>query len=124
LIENVSPRTFTVVFKSYYNLESLSLTTTEFFLQLEQRFKWDEKEQNQILGGFYWLHWVLQIPGGVLARRYGTKLVFGLSNAVCSLLLFVMPMAAHADYKILVFLRVLQGLISVSRFFLRATKFN
>ncbi|XP_053685969.1 sialin [Sabethes cyaneus] len=78
----------------------------------EDGFEWDEYDQGLILGAFFWLHWVTQVPGGVLARKYGTKLVFGLSNAIGCWLCFLMPLASYWDYRILIFLRTFQGLIS------------
>ncbi|XP_052873065.1 sialin-like [Anopheles cruzii] len=74
-------------------------------------FDWNEYQQGVILGAFYWIHWVTQIPGGILARRYGTKLVFGASNVIGCWLCFLMPIASYWDYRVLVFLRVLQGLV-------------
>ena len=81
---------------------------------LQSKFDWDEKQQSLILGGFFWLHWVCQVPGGILAQQYGTKLVFGLSNFMPCLLSFFIPLCASLDYRALVFLRVLQGFIGVS----------
>lgn len=60
----------------------------------------------------------MQIPGGVLAQRYGTKTVFGISNGVAAILSFAVPASAKFNYKALVALRVLQGLIAVRPFFL------
>ncbi|XP_049950460.1 uncharacterized transporter slc-17.2-like isoform X1 [Schistocerca serialis cubense] len=79
---------------------------------MERRYPWDEYQQGLVLGGFFWLHWATQIPGGVLAQRYGTKLVYGASNAAISVLCFAIPAAAAADYRLVVALRVLQGLIA------------
>ncbi|KAE8747675.1 hypothetical protein FOCC_FOCC005654 [Frankliniella occidentalis] len=53
---------------------------------LDEGFDWDERQQGLVLGAFFWLHWAMQVPGGVLARRYGTKLVFGLANLIPVLL--------------------------------------
>jgi len=64
------------------------------------------------LGAYYWLHWVSQLPGGLLARRYGTKLVFGLANLLTALLGFFIPYVTHL--YVLVTLRMLQGLIAVN----------
>lgn len=80
----------------------------------ERGFLWNEQEQGLVLGSFYWLHWVTQIPGGILAQKYGTKLVFGLSNLIGCLMCALMPMVSYWDYNILIFLRVIQGLIVVS----------
>lgn len=76
----------------------------------EDRFAWNEYEQELILGAYYWLHWLLQLPGGLLARRYGTKLVFGLGNLLTALLGFLIPYATHL--YALIILRMLQGLIA------------
>ncbi|XP_075232224.1 na[+]-dependent inorganic phosphate cotransporter isoform X3 [Lycorma delicatula] len=75
-------------------------------------FDWDERQQNYILGSFFWLHWLTQIPGGMLARHFGTKKVFGLSNFLSCLITFCIPTAAFTDFRLLVFLRVLQGFIT------------
>ncbi|XP_037049155.1 sialin [Bradysia coprophila] len=74
-------------------------------------FEWNEKQQGMLLGSFYWLHWVMQIPGGILARKYGTKLVFGLSNVIGCLMCSIMPIVSFLDYRLLIFVRVLQGFI-------------
>ncbi|XP_058829359.1 sialin [Topomyia yanbarensis] len=83
-------------------------------LQLDSQdggFEWDEYDQGLVLGAFFWLHWITQVPGGVLARKYGTKLVFGLANAIGCWLCFLMPLAAYWDLRILIWLRAIQGLI-------------
>lgn len=77
-------------------------------------FDWNEKHQGMLLGSFYWLHWVTQIPGGILARKYGTKLVFGLSNFIGCLMCSVMPIVSFIDYRLLIFVRVVQGFICVT----------
>lgn len=81
-------------------------------------FKWNEMEQGYVLGSFYWFHWVLQIPSGILAKKYGTKLVFGLSNFTGCLLCFFMPIAAYYNVQLLVILRIVQGFITVIIFYL------
>uniref|UniRef100_A0A8D8MGG1 Sialin n=1 Tax=Culex pipiens TaxID=7175 RepID=A0A8D8MGG1_CULPI len=79
----------------------------------EDGFEWNEYEQGLVLGAFFWLHWVTQIPGGVLARKYGTKMVFGVANAIGCWMCFLMPLASYWDIRILIFLRVVQGVICV-----------
>ncbi|XP_034245909.1 sialin [Thrips palmi] len=75
-------------------------------------FDWDERQQGLVLGAFFWMHWLMQVPGGVLARRYGTKLVFGLANFIPVLLTLAVPVVAYWDYRALLALRFLQGLIA------------
>ncbi|XP_026474879.1 sialin-like [Ctenocephalides felis] len=79
--------------------------------QEEDGFIWDEYQQGLILGAFFWLHWITQVPGGILARKYGTKLVFGLSNFLGCLFCFITPLSAYMNYQALIFLRVIQGIV-------------
>lgn len=76
------------------------------------RFDWDERQQGLVLGAFFWLHWLTQLPGGILARRFGTKLVFGLSNALPGLMAALIPAASHWDYRALLAIRLVQGIIA------------
>lgn len=71
-------------------------------------------QRNRVLGAYFVIHWMTQIPGGLLSKRYGTKLVFGATNFIVSALCFVIPVAAYWDIKALIALRVLQGFIAVS----------
>lgn len=80
---------------------------------MQTRFEWDERQQGLVLGAFFWLHWLTQLPGGILARRYGTKLVFGLSNALPGLLGLLIPAASYWDYRALLTIRFAQGIIAV-----------
>ncbi|XP_044581594.1 sialin-like isoform X1 [Cotesia glomerata] len=93
----------------------LSLFSTSSIVpnsSLEQLFDWDEYDQGLALGAYYWLHWLSQLPGGLLARRYGTKTVFGLGNFVVAILGLSIPFVTHYHLYALVTVRVLQGLIS------------
>lgn len=78
------------------------------------QFSWNEYHQGLILGGFFWLHWITQIPGGILGQKYGTKKVFGLSNFVGVLFNFIIPTFAYFGYQYLIVLRMIQGFICVS----------
>lgn len=90
-----------------------------FCVQAEEgEFDWDARTQSAILGSFYWCYVLSQVMGGLLTQRFGTKVVFGLSQfatAVCSLLI---PQAAQVHYSLLIVLRSIQGVASVSRLYL------
>ncbi|XP_046990674.1 sialin-like isoform X1 [Schistocerca americana] len=75
------------------------------------RFEWDEKQQGMVLGAYFWLHSVLQLPGGMLSHAYGTKKVFGFSNLTMFVLSLLIPVAAKIGYEAIVALRVVQGFI-------------
>ncbi|CAL7935035.1 unnamed protein product [Xylocopa violacea] len=78
----------------------------------EDRFAWNEHQQGLALGAYYWLHWLTQLPGGLLARRYGTKLVYGLGNFITAILGFLIPFMTYYHLYALICLRILQGLVS------------
>lgn len=68
------------------------------------------------MGAYYWIHWLSEIPGGVLARRYGPKLIFGMGNLLAVILGFLIPIAMNHHLYSLVVIRVLQGFVAVSLF--------
>lgn len=68
-----------------------------------------------IHGSFYWCYVFSQVIGGLLTQYFGTKVVFGFSQfvtAICSLLI---PQAAVIHYVLVIVLRSIQGIASVSR---------
>lgn len=75
-------------------------------------FKWDSKTQNEVLGAFFLLHWTTQLPGGILAARYGTKLVFGLANFIGCVTCILIPITAYLNFKAMIILRLLQGFVA------------
>jgi MFS transporter, ACS family, solute carrier family 17 (sodium-dependent inorganic phosphate cotransporter), member 5 len=72
-------------------------------------FKWDEHRQQQVLGSFYWTNWMTQLLGGVLAKYYGTKLIFGLANIIPILLCAITPISCYINYQIAIVLRAISG---------------
>lgn len=47
-----------------------------------------------------------------MASKYGTKFVFGFSNFICCIMCNLMPIVCYLDYRWMVALRLLQGLIA------------
>ncbi|KAJ8872233.1 hypothetical protein PR048_025835 [Dryococelus australis] len=76
----------------------------------EDKVDWDEYQQNLVIGSSFWVYWITQIPSGIITRRYGTKLVFGLSNYATCLLGLLIPFATFQSFYLLMAIRVLQGL--------------
>ncbi|XP_025413767.1 vesicular glutamate transporter 1-like isoform X2 [Sipha flava] len=81
-------------------------------LNQENVFDWDERQQNTVKGAFFWLHMVLQIPGGLLAQKFGAKSIFGFSNGLVALLTCAIPFMAKLNFEALLLLRIVQGLIA------------
>ena len=80
---------------------------------LQGEFNWTRGEQGNILGSLFWGHVVAQIPGGILAQRYGPKWPLGLGVFFNSLLTLLIPTAARMGIPYLMAVRVLQGLFGV-----------
>lgn len=89
------------------------------FLQYIGKFNWTKYEQGLTLGAFYWSYWTTQVPGGLLAQKYGTKLVFGGTNFLAACLGLLIPSAIKWHFNAFLFLRVLQGAIMVQNIILR-----
>ena len=51
-----------------------------------------------------------QIPGGILAERYGGKIVFGTGIALTTLCCLLTPLAAHGGVGTMIAIRILTGL--------------
>lgn len=77
----------------------------------DARFNWDTVQQNLIHGSFFWGYILTEIPGGRLAELIGGRRVFGHSMLWASLLTLLTPGAAYLDYKVVVFLRAMLGLM-------------
>lgn len=58
------------------------------------------------------MHWASQLPGGILASKYGTKFIFGFANFFACVLCLFMPLACYLNYRWMVGLRLVQGLIA------------
>lgn len=72
-------------------------------------FKWDESTQGLILGSFFYGYIVTQLPGGYLAGKFGSKWLFGGGVLCTSVLTLLTPIAARANYKLLIALRIIEG---------------
>jgi len=105
-----------VVVKKVIFAISLSLAgeTSLISLLFQTDFEWKDSERASVLGSFFWLHWALQLPGGLLARQFGAKCIFGLSNLFMFAMSMLMPVLARWDIKGLIVARVLQGFVGVS----------
>ncbi|CAH8862957.1 unnamed protein product [Trichobilharzia szidati] len=72
---------------------------------------WGRLTQGIVLGAFFWGYIITQIPGGILAFRFGPKWVVFVSLAGCAIIEFCIPPAARSHVEILIFLRVAEGLL-------------
>ncbi|VVC32474.1 Major facilitator superfamily,Major facilitator superfamily domain [Cinara cedri] len=95
-----------------YSFANASLSINASAHNNNHVFEWDEHQQNTVMGAFFWLHMVLQIPGGMLAQKFGAKSIFGFSNGLVALLTCAIPVTAKNNFVALLVLRVVQGLVA------------
>jgi ACS family sodium-dependent inorganic phosphate cotransporter-like MFS transporter 5 len=76
----------------------------------EGEFDWTGDQQAMILGAFFYGYAVTQIPGGLMAERFGAKWVLGLSIFATALLALISPLAARISFVAFFIVRVCQGL--------------
>lgn len=74
-------------------------------------FLWNEHEQGLILAAFFWGYVVTQLPGGMLAERYGAKYVLGLGMLASTISTLLTPIVSRSFGVVgLVVLRTIMGL--------------
>ncbi|CAG9786480.1 unnamed protein product [Diatraea saccharalis] len=74
-------------------------------------FEWSSQRQGVILSSFFWGYVILQIPGGELAAKFGSKLLIIICIAVNSAISILIPVSAGlGGWQLVCACRVLQGL--------------
>ncbi|XP_073974925.1 putative inorganic phosphate cotransporter isoform X3 [Rhodnius prolixus] len=58
-------------------------------------FHWSESTQGLILSSFFWGYVITQVPGGILADKFGGKLILGIGLAISSIGTLITPLAAR-----------------------------
>jgi len=77
---------------------------------MQKEFGWDNATKGLVLSSFLAGYMVLQVLGGVLANRYGGRLVLGVSVLLWSVFTLLTPLAAYTSLSILILTRILMGL--------------
>lgn len=73
-------------------------------------FDWSSEQQATLLGAFFYGYVITQIPGGVLAEKFGAKWIFGGSILITALLSLLGPFAARWGFVAFFLSRFGQGL--------------
>lgn len=73
-------------------------------------FNWSTETQGVVLSSFFYGYIITQLPGGILALKFGGKNLFGLGILSTAVLTLLTPVAARASVGLLVTLRILIGL--------------
>ncbi|KAJ2948827.1 hypothetical protein O0L34_g5755 [Tuta absoluta] len=74
-------------------------------------FDWSVQRQSVILSSFFWGYIVLQVPGGMLSARVGSKILLLATVTTNSVVSILLPLAAHhGGWKMVCACRIVQGL--------------
>lgn len=73
-------------------------------------FVWEKSIQGHILGSFFYGYLISQIPGGLLAERFGAKWVIAGFLGLSTVATLLTPVASRISFGLLIVLRVLCGI--------------
>ena len=73
------------------------------------RFCWSEWQKSWIKGSFFYGYIAMQVFGGSLAEKFGTKIVLGMANTLTAILSLFIPVVSNMDWQGLLVLRIFQA---------------
>ena len=79
-------------------------------------FDWSNEEQSDVLGAFYYGYFLTQVPGGILATKFGGKFIFGLGVLSTGIFTLITPPAAHLGVYWLIVIRAIEGVTEAVTF--------
>ncbi|GFR24461.1 hypothetical protein TNCT_577231 [Trichonephila clavata] len=100
--------------ETYQVKECSSLLSQEANTTMEtfkgEQYNWDSKDQGIILGSFFYGYLATQLPGGILAEKFGAKWLYGGGVLVTAIFSLLTPLAADLGTKTFITIRILEGL--------------
>ncbi|EAT38347.1 AAEL009749-PA, partial [Aedes aegypti] len=76
------------------------------------RYRWDQKTQGNILGAYFYGYLLTSLPAGLLAERFGPKLLITVSFVACALTTAVTPLLAELGAWTVIGSRAVIGLLA------------
>lgn len=84
--------------------------------QYGPRYDWSPSEQSLLLGSYFWGYLVTSLIGGLLAEWLGARSVVGYTLVGSTICTAVTPIAADFSYWLVFTLRLITGILAVSKF--------
>jgi len=97
---------FAAVFISYIDRTNISVAS----IAMKDEFKWTETTKGFVLSSFFIGYILLQVASGVLANKFGGKVVLGVAVLWWSLFTMLTPPAAFLSFFTLIGARIALGL--------------
>lgn len=95
-------------------LDRVSMSVAAISLQNE--LGWSETKKGFVLSAFFIGYMLVQIPAGILANRYGGRVVLGLAVMLWSAFTFLTPFFVSISFGALVILRIALGMGEAAAF--------
>ena len=92
-------------------LPAISNSSESINMLTNGEFDWDHTSQGVILSAFFYSYLATQIPGGLLAKKFSSRFLIGLSIAISSLLSIALPFCARTSFSLLVLNKLLHGAV-------------
>ncbi|XP_067010093.2 sialin isoform X3 [Anabrus simplex] len=92
------------------NIAIVAMTENPGNSSLNQSLAWTEHTKGVLLGAFYWSYWLTELPGGLLAQRFGGRYTLCVSVLAAGLFNLLLPVACRYHYWAAAAVRALQGL--------------
>jgi ACS family sodium-dependent inorganic phosphate cotransporter len=100
-----------LAFLGFFNVYALRVCFSVGVLPMSEAFGWGAESNGVLLAAFFAGYIVLQIPGGVLAVRFGGKRLLLVAVGATAALTLLTPLAANQSKWAVVALRVAEGLV-------------
>lgn len=97
---------FAAAFISYIDRSNISVAA----IAMKDEFRWSETDKGLVLSSFFVGYMLLQLVAGVLANRYGGKLLLGVAVVWWSAFTVLTPAAAYVSLGALIAARIALGL--------------
>jgi ACS family sodium-dependent inorganic phosphate cotransporter len=97
---------FLAVFICYIDRVNISVA----IIPMQEQFGWTESQVGLILGSFYFGYMFTMALGGLLADKYGGKIVLAYGVFFWSIFTILTPAFAYSGFWLLMFIRILMGL--------------
>jgi MFS transporter, ACS family, solute carrier family 17 (sodium-dependent inorganic phosphate cotransporter), other len=112
------PRRMIVAVLMGYSTISMYLVRTNIsdsIIDMSTEFGWSDTTQGLVLSSFYYGYIIGQMPGAYLAKRFGGKLVLGISVVLPMVFTLLTPLIAR-NLSLMVGFRILMGLFESSSY--------
>ncbi|KAF2348527.1 Major facilitator superfamily [Trinorchestia longiramus] len=93
-----------------YDDENLRIGSEASHTSQQGEFDWDSETQGYILGAFFYGYCLTNLIGGLLAERFGGRIVYGMGITLTAILTVISPLAARCSTHAFMFIRVLEGM--------------